>query len=639
MTFNLNPQVHIPQVLLRGIVASVPSVDQAPTAWNSTSQVLSSMNDSQIAIIDTSTPYLWLPEAVCDRFADALGLVWNDTFGLYFFKSDQQYQSFLNRSSLSFTFALSSFDNTDNFGQPFDTEGVVNITISSAAFALTVQYPFNPTMHFRDKAIPYFPLMRAPANHSIVIGRAFMQEAYLVTKYEDNIFSLHQALFPKDAAKSTSIVDIPHSPNSLFPVYNGPSSGGALGSTPVGVIAGVVVAGSLAISLIALAVWYCRRRKRIQAPERGDDDLKNDGGSSVGSEPPSSPIERIFSFIIRRKKSRKAGGHEVSGDSRQPVEVGADAHHQLYELPVPLEPVELDSTNEGSLGDSTTEHGTESSETLSPYELARRKLQRQLQGPAPTYSPSATAEKTEQDISPVAHYRPADDTSPISSTLTHGSNSNSFPTMLPSPMTPHADWSMRFDLIAPPLSNSLQIPTRSISDPSSPVSPQSPANYNPSASSMSRSNSSSDSATHSPLSLVPPSAVYQRTPIDPSRVVCLGPLPENVQLPRPAGVPRIVGPDGRTVPAMAGADTAVTTGLSTNERRRRNSTDTLGSNFTVDEERRALDAEMPRQASLRHHDDVPFTPNSAERIDAGSEIIHVPQLAERRYSWEESSSL
>jgi hypothetical protein len=85
------------------------------------------------------------------------------------------------------------------------------------------------------------------------------------------------------------------------------------------------------------------------------------------------------------------------------------------------------------------------------------------------------------------------------------------------------------------------------------------------------------------------------------------------------------------------------------------STDTLGSNFTVEEETRLRTDEddvvviMPtRQPSLGQHEegedherqghdhDIPRSPCSMERIEAGSELIHVPQVADKRYSWEES---
>src|SRR3569833_13189 len=639
VSFNINPATRVPQVLLRGITANVPTIGQAPGKWDSTSRVLSDFNDSSIAWVDTTTPYLWLPAATCDRFADALGLTWNDTFGLYFFKSDQDYARFQNGTSLNFTFSLSSFDNTNNFGQPFNTPGDVNITVSSAAFALTVQYPFNPTMQFRDKAIPYFPLMRAQGGN-VIIGRAFMQEAYIVTRYEENTFSLHQAVFPQDGRKNTSIIDIQRPPNSDYAGYNPPGGGNTGLSTAA--IAGVIVAAFVTGSVVCVAAWCCRRRRRRNATADrslldGEDNLKKDTASSVESEPPSSQIERFFYFIIRRKKSNKRTIVEAPGSTALPVEV---ANHELYEMPVPPEPVELDCTNEGSFGDVTTVLGTEGSKNLSPYEVAQRKMQKQLQGPKPTNTPpeapvAASDNKTEQDVSPVAHYRPPpDDASPISSPTYDGGNGDSLPDMLPSPMTPRGDWSGRFDVLAPPLPP-ITIPgagtNNLLSSPlSSPDSPRSPATTDNIPSSMSRSSSSNGSATpHSPLSLVPTSAAYHRTPIDPSRVICLGPLPENIQPPLPPPVaPRVGGPGGR-----AGAAASSGAGRPP----RRSSTDPLGSNFTVEEENRARE-EVSRQASRRRDAGAPHPPQSAERIDAGFELVHVPQLAEKRYSWEEGST-
>ncbi len=162
---------------------------------------------------------------------------------------------------------------------------------------------------------------------------------------------------------------------------------------------------------------------------------------------------------------------------------------------------------------------------------------------------------------------------------------------------------------------------------------------------------------------MPPSPLYQRTPIDPSRVVCLGPLPENVQIPQlqqpPMPPPRraVTGTDGagsgfvaRTVPPLSPVGSVPTLHRAANR-----STSTLGSHYTDEEEQ--IVEELTRQASLsqgspvaslagaatlqqphqrrQHHHREPASPRSQERIDAGSELIHVPQLAERRYSWEE----
>ncbi len=264
--------------------------------------------------------------------------------------------------------------------------------------------------------------------------------------------------------------------------------------------------------------------------QMGDDDLKW-VDSPIDSDAPSSPIERIFSFITRRRRSRRQSPspHEVHGSSMQPVEVGADANHELYEMPVPPEPVELDSTNEGSFGDDTTELGTEGSENLTTYEIARRKLHRQLQGPVPTYSPPATGdeEKSEQDVSPVAHYRPGEDSSPVSSP-SYENTTVSLPNTLPSPITPHGDWTNRFDLpspmtIAPPT----HFPFGGSSD-SNTISGKSSS----SSASISRASSSDGSNADADTPPVPPlPPAYKRLAIDPTRVVCLGPMPPNLQVP------------------------------------------------------------------------------------------------------------
>lgn len=57
----------------------------------------------------------------------------------------------------------------------------------------------------------------------------------------------------------------------------------------------------------------------------------------------------------------------------------------------------------------------------------------------------------------------------------------------------------------------------------------------------------------------------------------------------------------------------------------------------MDEENRLQVEDVTRQASVRQppEDSQPRSPRSMERIDMGFELVHVPQVAEKRYSWEE----
>jgi len=670
-TFSLDPVTRMPVVRLRGITAEVPTLADVPSKnWTSPIKPLVTMDDSIVAIIDSSTPYLWLPTEVCERFAAALNLKWRDDLGVYVFSDGAQYTHYQSDTSLSFTFTLSSYQNADNFGQPLDTPGVVNITLPSAAFAQLLRYPFKNIIQWGDSSVPYFPLKRSTKelnNNQYIIGRTFMQEAYIITSYDRGTYSVHQALFPNNATKNYTLEEITRPVDSSYPKYESdpaPSQGLSTGQT-VGIVLGAFIIGSIA----ALIVWFCliRKRKEKQKEASGQEEENKDAPHAMEKEEeeePQSPVKRMFTKIIRKKRSKKPVVHETDGNSARPVEVGADEQHQVFEMPVPPEPVELDGHD---VGDEDTEFGGDSTQGLSQYEITRRKLDRQIQGPVPTYTPTAAFppghEKSMHDISPVAHYRPADDPSPASSPTC--ANSNSLPGTLPSPMTPHGDWPNRaFDLPSPmtvaPPTNLLHAPSNG-SDPGySPISPHSPHSahslhsphtYAPS----SLTRSGSDASPTSPTGSVQlPSPAFQRTPIDPSRVVCLGPLPENVLLPRPQrSIPRIVTPsrpatvpeaDAESGPAyLRSQDLPLPQPLRHHRSLTQGSTDTLGSNFTVEEETRLRTEDVlprlqtggPEHQREGHDNDVPRSPCSMERIEAGSELIHVPQVADKRYSWEE----
>ncbi|KAK3323624.1 aspartic peptidase domain-containing protein [Cercophora scortea] len=651
--FRFNPNLRLPTVRLRGITAAVSSPEKAPSNWTSTSQSLVTMDDSIEALIDSSTPYLWLPTEVCDRFAKALNLTWREDLGVYVMDG-AQYRHYLADDSLSFTFSLSSFDNTDNFGKPFDVPGVVNITVPATAFAQLLRFPFKGIIKFGDSAIPYFPLKRSTReinNNQYIIGRAFLQEAYIITNYDKGKFSVHQALFPEHASSNYSLKNIERPVDSPYPAFNetvttAPPPSGLSTGTTVGIVLSAFAIGSV----LGVLLWCCcRRRKRSKSKAAEQTKEAKEGQNSADSEQPRSPVKRMFTIITGRKKQKRPEVHEVHGSSAQPVEVGADVQHQVFELPVPPEPAELDCNDHG---DEDTELGTDNSHVLSEYEITRRKLERQLHGPAPTYTPTADPEKSMHDISTIAHYRPSDDPSPVSSPTYV--NTNSLPDSLPSPMTAHPDWIPRVfgppsPMTVGPPSHSHQYPSRDPGSSYSPISPHSsqcPLTYAPS--SVSRSDSDNVSPTSPVGSTQLPSPTYQRTPIDPTRVICLGPLPEGVELPnQQPPLPRIVAPSNRMMEPISPL-TSLPPGSSPHGGLRhsrssdRGSNDSLGSNFTVEEETHlgnpGISSQQGGRQQRQSDDDFPRSPRSMERIEAGSELIHVPQVAEKRYSWEQDHS-
>lgn len=754
---NADPNDRAPTVRLRGLSAQVPSLDKAPGNWTSTSQTFVAMNDSITAMIDSTTPFLWLPTEICERIASALDLVWREDLGVYVFANggDQylEYKHMKTTEELSFTFTVSSYDNSDDFGYPLNMPGVVNITLPPAAFAQVLRYPWKNVIKFNESSIPYFPLTRSTKetnNNLYIIGRVFMQEAYIITKYDKASFSIHQALFPDNSATNHSLQAIERPPNSPYP--EGPpikkSHKKPLG---VGQTVAIVVSAFAAGSVIGLICFFCCRRKSKAKKDQARKQLDH-GGEEVApvhdEEPTQSPVSRMLSKFVGRRRSRRrsAATQETEKTISGPVEVGADAQHQVFELPVPPEPMELDNNDIGNNDD--TNLGLDGSrQHMSEYEAARRKLERQLQGPVPTYTPSTAEhnvagypnEKSAlQDVTPVVHYRPSEEPSPGSSPTY--ANTDSLPNSLPSPLSPtNADWAAGrvFDLPSPmTVASPIRLqhfPTATHSPISlqhspthspypylpSPVSPSSDSNGNGNGNSGPRSGSptSPTSGGLGPVPLLHPGnpAPIQRTPIDPmhTQIVCLGPMPENVRFPVPSPfppqhpshphhhqrptVPRIITPDGRLHPAaeqqatgyvdafdVVVADLEGPSQIRRSDSVTRGSNDTLGSNFTIMEEERSrfrqhvqLAAQRSTVAQHQHQhvqqqqqaasptsptsptspishqepqrrgrrdeenatsspreEDFPRSPRSMERIEAGSELVHVPQVAAQRYSWE-----
>ncbi|KAL2206518.1 acid protease [Sarocladium strictum] len=453
--FVISQSDDLPHTLVRGIGLSADDSDQVPDVWDSQELSLFSWNDSFTALIDSTTPYLWLPEAVCDQLAEHLNLTYDDNFDLYTL-SNNRYQDYVESENISLTFSLSSIDNSDDFGSPLDAPGVVNISVPLRAFVGTIQYPFmgGASIDYGDPAVPYFTLRKAPDNETYVIGRSFLQEAYIVTQYDQRQFSVHQARFPKEPIRGAEIETLGQGSNSPYP---GPAVSKKSGLT-TGAIVGIVV-GVVLACVLAFVVWFFyRRRQKARSPTPADSiDEAKDTGSSTTSSTPSTPLARLWSRL--RGKSTTAS---PVAEKATPVPPAEAAHGEIYELPAPVPPAELDGIDESEMT-GETQFGYEGEQNLSPYEQTRRKLERQLQGPVPAYSPPENGfepapEKTIPDLAPPQTTRSIDHPLPVSP-ATGGTNSNSLPNSLPSPISPRADSNGELtDMVSPVAANAPPFP-------------------------------------------------------------------------------------------------------------------------------------------------------------------------------------
>lgn len=541
------------------------------------------------AIIDSTTPYLWFPESVCDRFAESLGLTYNESLNIYTFGGNPGQHNVLENAQLTFTFTLSDIQSAGDD---------VNITLPYEAFDLQLTYPAIPGTNYGDanSSAYYFPLRQATNEAQYTIGRAFLQEAYIITDYERNTFSVHQAVHVADPIGNTSIVSILRPANSTL----SPPPTTSRKGLSTGVIAGIVVGVAVVVALLYFALYIIFHRHHHDSDTSSSEKLCS---------PPSTLLGRF-----RRRRTPQC--HEATGSTSYPTEVGADATHERFELPAPLGPAELDSESGTLYG--TTENGSSSqnSVNISAYERARRKLERQQNATSPrSLAPTDETypiEKSDHDISPVAHYRPE-----------HS---------IPDIETP----------LVSPVGGEGSGGSLTISGTPSPVSPAFPR---------------ADAAPISP----PPR--YRR--ISPQNVVYAGRLPSNIQLPRI--VPRLVGPDGRTIRAEETLETEPGTNTSNGT-----GESSLGSMYTEIEdhnthnahdeadlygsgsERGASAVEVGYARAIREEDESKFLREDIQSLRAdiqtreildtvqanrrrldGEDLVHVPQPAENRFSWEE----
>ncbi|PHH89428.1 hypothetical protein CDD83_6081 [Cordyceps sp. RAO-2017] len=662
--FTLTQGESIPRTLVRGIQLASNKTHGRLGVGRST-EVLSDWNTSFTAMIDSSTPYLWLPEPICNRFAEVLNLTYNNTLELYTLPNDL-YRQYSANNSLIFTFSLTSFDNHDNFGSPLEVPGLVNITVPLQAFVSLLQYPFGRgIIKYGDPAVPYFTLKKSQ-NDTFIIGRTFLQESYLITKFDEALYSIHQALFPANPLTDAQLIPIRQPSNSPYPPPPSPKSSDDLTTAQM---AGIAVGAVLLCVVVLAAFYYYRRRRRVRKGKTADEaDDHNDSASTLAPDSPKTPVSKILSKIACRKLSSSrrtipgtADGvaHGRSDDASGVAQMPSEAPDcQIFELAASVAPVELDAGSDNHSIEET-ELGTVNSQHMSTYELARRKIERQLRGPVPEYTPPADGtllrqEKAIPDPGP-SEARPAmDHPSPSSPTRSAGGDwgSSTYPMSEPSPVSPRAEWSTRSTLPPSPVTGSLA----SKAYHGSTGSQSHPADTASAGTSRSHQSDRSTAATSTAESDAPPRPSSHRTHIDASKVVCLGPLPENYHIQRQNLVTRLVGPDGRTVSmSMFNANSLPSEG-------------SLGSNYTEEEDR--IVEEMTRQASLsqvrssqsyyrspshKGGDERPCRPPDVEesmklrgakkarpaqeqgkgRIDAGRDLIHVPQMADKRYSWED----
>lgn len=247
LTIPMSPDVS------RDLVVGLQSI----TATYSAGSKLLLPSGGIFSFVDSTLPYIWLPVDACLAFENAFGLVWDEKTELYLV-NDTLHAS-LSKLNPTFTFTIGV---SKAGGQ------TVDLDLSYASFDLQAKPPLV------SNATRYFPLKRAANDTQYTLGRAFLQETYLIADYERNNFSLSQCTFvagaPSKIVTIESIADATSSADGSSTTSGGSSSGSGGTSNKSssksgisgGAIGGIVVAAVVIIAGVFGLLFFLRKKRR-----------------------------------------------------------------------------------------------------------------------------------------------------------------------------------------------------------------------------------------------------------------------------------------------------------------------------------------------------------------------------------------
>ncbi|QGA14115.1 hypothetical protein EYB26_001768 [Talaromyces marneffei] len=233
-------------------------------------------------LVTGADPYLYLPQSTCEKITSHLPVTYNSSLGLYFWNTkDIQYHKIVKSPSyLSFTFAANASR---------DTNSNITIKVPFALLNLKLEAPLVA------ESTPYFPCMGTANGPTDVLGRAFLQAAFVGVNWtpkrgdgnwflaqapgpgysrslsESNVIRIHEtnetiigSIAPSwEETWMDHWTPLNNTDNSTFTESESSGSGGGISSDLITII-GATVGG--VVGLVVLACILCKRTRR---PQRG----------------------------------------------------------------------------------------------------------------------------------------------------------------------------------------------------------------------------------------------------------------------------------------------------------------------------------------------------------------------------------
>lgn len=232
---------------------------QAITSSTPNGSAVSLLSSPILAFIDSTLPHMYLPSDACEAFAATFDLKWEPDFGLYLINPYTHANMTARNPNVTLT-----------MGNSLNGGPTIDIVMPYSSFNLTAVFPYVP------ETMQFFPLRPALNYTQYTLGRAFLQDAYIITNYEHGNFSVSQAKYtngtkasivPITAAAVTSPTgNVPIAPTApSTPAPTEASHSGLSQTALAGIVAGSV--GAAMLGIIALGLFFLRMRSR-RARER-----------------------------------------------------------------------------------------------------------------------------------------------------------------------------------------------------------------------------------------------------------------------------------------------------------------------------------------------------------------------------------
>jgi hypothetical protein len=296
--------------LFVGVQSIIYKLDQdvQPTSVSLTGPGTGGFN----AIIDSTFPYLVLPDNICDQFVQKFNLGFDRTTNLYTINATAHEQNKQQNATVQFKIGTGIQDSLPS----------TTIILPYDAFYMQASFPIYPTTNTTD----YFPIKKS-GNGVYVLGRTFLQEAYIVVDYERTTFTVAPAHFSDPMPANEDLVTI------FSTSYKPPEGTHSSGSSGIsaGAIAGIVV-GIVAVFALLAAVgfWYFRKRRATKTKEMKEEEKHGDIDTTAAS-----------SEVKGRRISELGGSEDPHSPQTKPVGYYGGDYKSIPELSPDSPPAEL----------------------------------------------------------------------------------------------------------------------------------------------------------------------------------------------------------------------------------------------------------------------------------------------------------